>query len=80
LKVVINNVAEFLQRAGRLQAGALSPHWKVSDQPEPVKDPAVPLWVKVAGSAGGSLVILLYVFFNYLLVSELYRANEQLLR
>lgn len=80
LKVVIANVAEFLRRAGRLQAGVLSPHWQVTDQPEPVKDPGIPAWVKIAGSAGLSLVILIYVLFNYLLISELYRAKEQMLR
>jgi type VI secretion system protein ImpK len=80
LRGVIDHIAEFLRRAGRVQAGALSPHWKVTDQPEPVKDAGIPAWVKAAGSAGISLVILIYVLFNYLLASELYRAKEQLLR
>lgn len=80
LKVVIANISEFLRRAGRLQAGALSPHWQVTDQPVPVKAPRMPLWMKVAGSTGISLVIVIYVLFNYLLIGELYRAKEQLLR
>ena len=80
LKVVIHNIADFLRRTGRLQAGALSPHWQATDQPEAVQEQGIPVWMKVAGSTSLSLVILIYVLFNYLLVSELYRAKEQLLR
>ncbi|HKP86583.1 MAG TPA: type IVB secretion system protein IcmH/DotU [Blastocatellia bacterium] len=80
LKGVIENIAAFLRRSGRLQAGALSPHWKVNDQPEPEKDPGLPRWIKLGGSAAIGVVILIYALFNFLLIGELNTAKEQLLR
>ncbi|HEX5733778.1 MAG TPA: type IVB secretion system protein IcmH/DotU [Blastocatellia bacterium] len=80
LKQVIANVAEFLRRAGRLQEVVLSPHWKVTDQPEPARDEAMPRWMKIAGSVGIAVVLLIYMLSNSLLINELYRAKEQLLR
>jgi len=80
LKVVIENIAAFLRRAGRLQATALSPHWKVNDQPEPINDPGLPRWMKIGGSIALGVVMLIYVLFNFLLISELNGAKEQLLR
>lgn len=80
LKQVIENVANFLRRARRLQAGALSPHWKVSDQPEPVRDPGMPRWMKIGGSIAVGITLLIYLLSNSLIVSEIYRAKEQLLR
>lgn len=80
LKHVIASIADFLRRAGRLQAGALSPHWKVSDQPEPVRDPGMPRWMKISGSVAVAVMLLIYVLLNSLIISELYRAKEQLLR
>lgn len=80
LKTVIENIADFLRRAGRLQAGPLSPHWRVTDQPEPVKDPGMPRWMKVCGTVGFGVVILIYVLLNFLLIGELNTAKEQLLR
>jgi type VI secretion system protein ImpK len=80
LKVVIENVAAFLRRAGRLQIGALSPHWQVNDQPEPVRDSGLPRWMKVGGSVALAVAMLIYVLFNFLLISELNGAKEQLLR
>ena len=80
LKHTIETVAEFLRRAGRLQAVALSPHWKATDQPEPVRDTGMPGWMKIAGSVAVAAVLLIYILFNSLIISELYRAKEQLLR
>lgn len=80
LKSVIENIADFLRRAGRLQTSPLSPHWKVTDQPEPVSDPGLPGWMKIGGTVGLGVVILIYVLFNFLLISELNGAKEQLLR
>src|SRR5215208_6246998 len=80
LKQTIANVAEFLRRAGRLQSGALSPHWKANDQPEPVQDPGMPRWMKIGGSVAIAVMLLTYMLFNSLIISELYRAKEQLLR
>jgi type VI secretion system protein ImpK len=80
LKSVIENIADFLRRAGRLQMCSLSPHWKVTDQPEPVKDAGLPRWMKVGGAVGLGVVILIYVLLNFLLIGELNTAKEQLLR
>jgi type VI secretion system protein ImpK len=77
---VIKNVADHLRRANRLKAGALSPHWKVSDQPVPVVDPGLPFWVK-AGSAGALLfALLLFFIMKSVLIDSLNSAKEQLLR
>lgn len=80
LKSVIENIADFLRRAGRLQVSPLSPHWKVTDQPEPVEDPGLPRWMKIGGTVALGVVILIYVLFNFLLIGELNGAKEQLLR
>ena len=80
LKVVIENIAAFLRRVGRLHTSPLSPHGQVNDQPEPVGDPGLPRWVKVGGSVAIAVVMLIYVLFNLLLISELNGAKEQLLR
>ena len=80
LRVVIENIAAFLRRVGRLHAGALSPHWKVNDQPEPARDPGLPRWMKIGGTVALAAVMLIYVLFNFLLISELNGAKEQLLR
>ena len=80
LKSVIENIAGFLRRAGRIQAGPLSPHWKVTDQPEPVADPGVPTWMKAGAVVGSGVVMLIYILLNSLLIGELHTAKEQLLR
>ena len=80
LRSVIADIADFLRRAGRLQAGPLSPHWKVTDQPEPVVDPGVPAWMKVGACVGLAVVMLIYILLNSLLIAELHTAKEQLLR
>src|SRR6185503_11346877 len=67
LRSVIADIADFLRRAGRLQAGPLSPHWKVTDQPEPVVDPGVPAWMKVGAGVGLAVVMLIYILLNSLL-------------
>ena len=80
LKGVIENVADYLRRAGRLRAGGLSPHWKVSDQPEPQKDPGIPRWVMIGGGVAVGLFIFVYMILNFLLRSDISSAQEQLLR
>jgi type VI secretion system protein ImpK len=80
LKGVIEMIADFLRRAGRIQASGLSPHWRATDQPEPFKEPPLPAWIKIGGSIGFTVLTLIYVVLNYLLFGELHRAKEQLLR
>lgn len=80
LKSVIENIASFLRRAGRLKPVALSPHWKATDQPEPPKDPGLPKWMKISGGVAITVAIMIYALFNFLLIGELNAAKEQLLR
>jgi type VI secretion system protein ImpK len=80
LKVLIQNITDLLKRAGRIQADPLSPHWKVTDQPKPFKDPGWPRWMQLGGSVAIGLLLLIFVLLNSLLISELNRAKEQLLR
>lgn len=80
LRTVIENIADFLRRAGRLQMTPLSPHWEAADQPEPVEEPGLPRWIKIGGTAALGVVILIYVLFNFLLIGELNAAKDQLLR
>ncbi|HKG21647.1 MAG TPA: hypothetical protein VKC34_07085, partial [Blastocatellia bacterium] len=62
------------------RAGSLSPHWKVSDQPEPRKDPGLPLWMKIGGGASVGLFALIYMVLSFLLSSDINAAIKQLLR
>jgi type VI secretion system protein ImpK len=80
LKVFMEGIADFLRRRGRLQAGGLSPRWQVTDQPRPAAAAGLPGWAKVGGSLAFALVILVYLFFNFLLINQLSAAKEQLLR
>jgi type VI secretion system protein ImpK len=80
LKIVIQNIAELLRKSGRIQAEALSPHWRVTDQPQPVEDPGWPKWMKVGGTIAIGFVLLVYVLLNSLLIIDVNRVKEQLLR
>jgi type VI secretion system protein ImpK len=80
LQGVIEGVAGQLRRVGRLQENELSPHWKVTDQPAPPRDPGLPLWAKLGAAAGFVLVLLIYLVLVFLLHSEVRTATEQLLR
>lgn len=60
LKGVIETTAEYLRKAGRLQAVELSPHWLVQDQPEPPKKKTLPIWFKISTL---SLVVLMILFY-----------------
>jgi len=78
---VINKVAERLRQAGRLRGGSLSPHWKVTDQPEPPPPaPELPRWViwTAAGSIG--LVALVYTILNWMLISGVNDFKRSLLK
>jgi type VI secretion system protein ImpK len=80
LQTVIENVATHLRRVGRLQETELSPHWKVTDQPEPPKDPGLPLWAKIGAAVAFLFVVMIYIVLYFLLRSDLNAAKEQLLR
>jgi type VI secretion system protein ImpK len=68
----INKVTERLRQVGRLRGGALSPHWKVTDQPEPPPpEPELPRWViwTAVGSLG--MVALVYTVLNWILITDI---------
>jgi type VI secretion system protein ImpK len=80
LKVLIETIADFLRRRGRLQAAALSPRWQVTDQPQLVAVEGLPGWAKIGSGIAVGLLMLVYLFFNFLLINQLSAAKEQLLR
>lgn len=80
LKGVIENTADHLRRVGRLQEGELSPHWRVTDQPEPPRDKGLPLWAMISAGAGLALAIIIYLALNFVLTKNLNEAIDQLLR
>jgi type VI secretion system protein ImpK len=79
---VIDKVAEHLRRAGRLRAGALSPHGLLNDQPEPPPPaPEMPQWIKLGAAASVGVVALAYLLLNWSLISTLTSAmRESLLK
>lgn len=79
---VINHVAEHLRRAGRLRAGALSPHGLLNDQPDPPPPaPELPRWIKLGAAASVGVVALAYLLLNWSLISTLTGAmRESLLK
>jgi type VI secretion system protein ImpK len=80
LQGVIENTAAQLRRVGRLQETELSPHWKVTDQPEPPSIPGLPLFVKLGAVVGFFFVVLIYLVLQLVLHTDLSKALNQLLR
>lgn len=80
---VLQNVADHLQRVGRLKNSILSPHWKLTDQPaapQETKVPEMPAWVKLVAAASLALVALSYLLFQFLLTYQANGTNEILLK
>ncbi len=80
---VLQNVADHLQRVGRLKNSILSPHWKLNDQPAPLQEtkvPEMPAWVKLVAVASLGLVALSYLLFQFLLTNQANGTNEILLK
>ncbi|HYM00037.1 MAG TPA: DotU family type IV/VI secretion system protein, partial [Blastocatellia bacterium] len=80
LKAVVESVAESLRRANRLRGGALSPHWKVTDQPAPPADPGIPTWLKTGGAILIAVAVLVFIVFSLWLRADVSSALERLLR
>lgn len=80
LEGVIENVADHLKRANRLRGGALSPHWKMTDQPEVIPDPGLPRWVTLGGGIALGFVLLVFIVLSFWLSSDLNEAMNTLLR
>lgn len=77
---VIERVADCLRRVNRLRTGALSPHWKATDQPELVTGQGIPAWAKITGVSAFGLMLLLFLVFSFWLRSNLGAAIRDLLR
>ena len=80
LKIVIEAVADCLRRVNRLRAVALSPHWKVSDQPQIVTVAGLPRWVKISGGLGLGLAFFIFLIFHFWISNNLNAAIKDLLR
>jgi len=80
LKELINNVAGHLTQANRLTTSILSPHAKANDQPKPIINLGLPLWIKLTTITVFALSIFIYIIFKLLLNNQLIDAKEQLLR
>lgn len=80
LEQLINKLTEDLQKANRLKASLLSPHGKVSDQPKPLADEGLPLWMKLSVLGATMFCIFVYIAFKFLLNSQSIAIKEQLLR
>lgn len=80
LQSLIERTSAELRRVGRLQETELSPHWRVTDQPEPPPEGGVPWWLLLGGGAVFCLVVLVYLILFFVLGSDLKSAQEQLLR
>ena len=68
---VIESVAEYLRRAGRLKANALSARWFAEDQPALSREPMFPLWMKIGAPAAISLLLVTYLILFFLLRNDL---------
>ena len=80
LRGVIDQVAECLRRVNRLRTGALSPHWKATDQPQLIANQGIPTWAKITGAAAIGLVLLFYVFSSLWLDTSMRSVIKVLLR
>jgi type VI secretion system protein ImpK len=80
LKALTEDVADYLRSENRLRPVALSPHWKVTDQPLLAHEPWLPRWVKVAGGVSLAALILIYSVLKFFLGGELKDAVDKLLR
>ena len=77
---IIRKTADQLRRVGRLSENELSVHWLATDQPEPRRDPGIPIWAKIGAAACLALVLFFYLVLHLLLSNEIKAAQEQLLR
>jgi type VI secretion system protein ImpK len=77
---IIRNTADHLRRVGRLSEHELSVHWLATDQPEPQRDPGLPIWSKIGAAACLVLVLFFYLILQLLLSNHLKTAQDQLMR
>jgi type VI secretion system protein ImpK len=80
LQELINNLTEYLQKANRIKATDLSPHGRVSDQPQPMMDTGIPLWIKLTVIGAFAFSVFTYIVFKFLLHNQIIAVKEQLLR
>ena len=77
---IIRNTANHLRRVGRLSENELSVHWLATDQPEPRRDPGLPVWATIGAAACLVLVLFFYMILHLLLSNDLKAARDQLMR
>jgi type VI secretion system protein ImpK len=80
LEAIIKDSAEYLRRANRLEQGELSPHWKMTDQPEVPSPAGLPQWLRIGAIVSVGLLVLTFVVLTYVLNVSLSQAKESLLR
>jgi type VI secretion system protein ImpK len=71
LGAAIEQVAEYLRRAGRIKAKSLSAHWFAEDQPALTREPAFPLWMKIGAGVATSMLVVTYLILFLLLRNDL---------
>ena len=61
---IMQRTANALVKVGKIAPVELSPHWLVTDQPEPPKKRGMPAWAKIGalGGLGFALVVYLVLF------------------
>lgn len=64
LLAIMQKTANALVKVGKIAPVELSPHWLVTDQPEPPKKRGMPVWAKVGalGGVGFALIVYLVMF------------------
>ncbi len=72
---VMQRTADALVKVGKIKPTELSPHWLVTDQPEPPKKRGMPVWAKI--SAFGGLAVAIIIYLGLFLISS-YQLNEAL--
>ena len=71
LRAVIAEVAEYLRRADRLKAIALSAHWLATDQPSVPRTPTFPWWIKAGVPAALGFLVITYLILFFVLRNDL---------
>jgi type VI secretion system protein ImpK len=64
--------------ASRGRSAALSPHWRVPEEPVEQPKNAIPLWFWITGAVSISLVLIAFVVFKIILRSDLSTALSRL--
>jgi type VI secretion system protein ImpK len=78
LLATMQETANALVKAGKIQPVELSPHWLANDQPLPVEKRGMPTWAKIGALAGLCFAFILYLVMFLVSSSFLQSALERL--